>query len=595
LIISGLEVGACALCVQALLLLAAFKIKPNFDARIIIMNPNCFIPFPRPVAEEELPKMLNFPFYHTPHPLCIEAAKELQQYIHTQTEWEHNFGLDDSKTGLVIGKMFGVMLVKNETGQIGYLTAFSGKLANSNRHSRFVPPIFDMLDPNSFFLQGEKELTAISTLIQELEEAPELKAARERHQNALAKAASDIEGIKQKIKTNKVKRNTQRADAKGKLTAEELTALNASLNLESSKEQGELKFVQRYWAQKIAEAYADVQKINDQIEILKQQRKDKSSALQERLFAQYNFVNAKGEFKNVKELFAHLNLVNPPSGAGECAAPKLLQYAYLNNLKPLSFAEFWWGASPVSEVRKHAHFYPACRGKCEPILGHMLQGMDVEPNPMADVQDLGAKLHTIYEDEYIVVVDKPADLLSVPGKIDQTSVLEILEKRYPNATGPILVHRLDMATSGILIAAKTKEAHQYLQAQFIKKRAKKSYIAVLQGILSNTKGTIALPLRVDLDNRPHQLVCFEYGKPAITEWELIAQEQGNSRVRLFPITGRTHQLRVHCAHQAGLNLPIVGDDLYGTKADRLHLHAHTLTIKHPATRLEMHFESPVPF
>lgn len=559
------------------------------------MYQDCFIPFPRTVSEEELPEILNFPFYHKPHPLCVEAAKALQEYIATQTEWDHNFGLDENKSGLVIGKMFGVMLVKNAEGKLGYITAFSGKLANSNRHPRFVPPIFDMLDPDGFFLKGEKELTAITNAIIELEQSTAAALAQEKHQQALDKALCDIEKIKLKIKTNKHIRKEQRTAAQSTLSEQALAEFNATLNLESSREQGELRFVQRYWAEKIKEAFADVMKINEQIEALKQQRRDMSAALQERLFAQYNFINAKGEYKNVKELFAHLNLDNPPSGAGECAAPKLLQYAYLNNLKPISFAEFWWGAAPVSEVRKHAHFYPACRGKCEPILNHMLQGLAVEPNPMSETQDLGAALHTIYEDEYIVVVDKPSDLLSVPGKIDQKSVLEILLQRYPNATGPLLVHRLDMATSGILIAAKTKEAHQYLQAQFIKKRAKKSYIAVLQGILSQPKGTIALPLRVDLNNRPHQLVCFEHGKPAITEWELIAHEGNNTRVRLFPITGRTHQLRVHCAHQSGLNLPILGDDLYGTKAHRLHLHAHTLLIKHPATQTEMYFESPVPF
>ncbi|MBL7704877.1 MAG: RNA pseudouridine synthase [Taibaiella sp.] len=556
---------------------------------------DCWIDFKRTITPAELPGRFNFPFYHEPHPLCLEAAAELQDYIQTQTEWQHNFGLDPAMDGLVIGKMFGVMLVQKQGGEVGYITAFSGKLADKNAHSRFVPPIFDMLAPDSFFLKGEEVISKVNEAIEALEQSAELKIARQQLQNKLTAADTDLRRLKDKIKANKARRKLQRADAEMALCEEGRADLLESLRQESVREQGEFKFMQRYWKEQAAPEQAALDRILDEIEALKEERKAKSANLQEQLFAQYNFLDQYGALKNVKEIFAHTAFDNPPSGAGECAAPKMLQFAFLHGLKPLAFAEFWWGASPASEIRKHGQFYPACRGKCEPILAHMLNGIELDPNPMLQQQDLGDALKTIYEDEQIVVVDKPAELLSVPGKISPTSVQDILQKRYPHATGPLLVHRLDMATSGILIAAKTKEAHEYLQAQFIKKTTRKSYIAVLDGVLAGEEGTIELPLRVDLDNRPHQVVCYEYGKPAVTKWKKLSVTGKHTRVQLFPITGRTHQLRMHCAHHLGLDMPIVGDDLYGTKADRLHLHAQSLSIKHPATRQEMTFTSEPPF
>ncbi|RYD99509.1 MAG: RluA family pseudouridine synthase [Sphingobacteriales bacterium] len=556
---------------------------------------DCWIDFKRTITVSELPERFNFPFYHKPHPLCLEAAAELQDYIQNQAEWQHNFGLDPAMTGLVIGKMFGVMLVQKETGEVGYITAFSGKLANKNTHKRFVPPIFDMLAPDGFFRKGEEVISRINEKIEALEQSAELKLARQRLHDKTALGKADILEVKDRIKVNKARRSLQRADAGFALCATGRAALLEDLRQESVREQGELRFMQRYWKEQVAPEQAALDQLLDEIEVLKEARKTKSADLQEQLFAQYNFRDQNGVLKNVKEIFDHTVFDNPPSGAGECAAPKMLQFAFQHQLKPLAFAEFWWGASPASEIRKHGQFYAACRGKCEPILGHMLQGIDMDPNPMLQYKDLGDELKTIYEDEQIVVLNKPSEMLSVPGKIAQVSVLEVLQQRYPNATGPLLVHRLDMATSGILIAAKSKEAHEYLQAQFIKKTARKSYIAVLDGVLTETAGTVDLPLRVDLDNRPHQVVCYEYGKPAVTKWKKISVTGKHTRVQLFPVTGRTHQLRMHCAHHLGLNLPILGDDLYGTKANRLHLHAQSLSIKHPATRQEMTFTAEPPF
>lgn len=284
--------------------------------------------------------------------------------------------------------------------------------------------------------------------------------------------------------------------------------------------------------------------------------------------------------------------IPPPAGSGECAAPKLLNYAYQNQLKPIAMAEFWWGQSPKSQVRKHKQFYPACRSKCEPILGHMLRGLDVDPNPIQDTTTRAGEIQILFEDEHIVVINKPPELLSVPGKIITDSVWSRMRHRYPQATGPLIVHRLDMSTSGIMIIALKKEAHKYLQHQFIKRTVEKRYVAILKGTLSKKSGYVSLPLRVDLDNRPHQLVCYDHGKNATTYWELSKTDGAHMWVDFYPKTGRTHQLRVHAAHTDGLNAPIVGDDLYGHRADRLYLHAAELTIKHPDTKQSQTYACP---
>ena len=272
-----------------------------------------------------------------------------------------------------------------------------------------------------------------------------------------------------------------------------------------------------------------------------------------------------------------------------------MHYAYENKLKPIALAEFWWGTSPKSEIKAHGNFYPACRGKCEPILGHMLKGLAVDDNPMLENPAVGKSLPIVFEDEHIIVVNKPTEFLSVPGKTISDSVYTRIQHQYPTATGPLIIHRLDMSTSGILLLAKTKKAHKYLQYQFIHRTVKKTYIALLDGNLEHDSGMIDLPLRVDIDDRPRQLVCYEHGKPAQTEWKVLARENGKTRVQFHPITGRTHQLRVHAAHHAGLGTPIMGDDLYGSKSNRLHLHAASLTFRHPETKEEITVEATPKF
>ena len=453
-----------------------------------------------PIATENLPlpQLFTYPFHYTPHPLCVKATEKVQQYLQMRTDWYEE---------LQQGKMFGVLVVKTPTGEVGFLAAFSGNLAGSNHHDYFVPPVYDLLNPDGYFKEEEARISAINVML------------------------------------NHTNDNNQEI-----------------------------------------------------IEALKEERKQRSIALQQWIFEQFRLRNARGEEQDIYSIFTQTAHRNPPAGTGECAAPKLLQYAYLNNLQPLAMAEFWWGDSPKGEIRRHGHYYPACRHKCEPILNFMLQGLELEPNPLLTSNTDATQLETVYEDDYLLVVNKPAGMLSVPGKTGQASVLTLLQERYPDATGPILVHRLDMATSGLLLAAKDKDTHALLQKQFEGRTVKKRYIALLEGIpQAEPKGFIRLPLRPDFDNRPLQMVCYEYGKPAVTRYEIMDTENNYTRMAFYPETGRTHQLRVHAAHPEGLNCPIVGDPLYGQPADRLYLHAERLEFRHPVTGQRLQIQKEAPF
>ncbi|MBE6259328.1 MAG: RluA family pseudouridine synthase [Prevotella sp.] len=327
-----------------------------------------------------------------------------------------------------------------------------------------------------------------------------------------------------------------------------------------------------------------------------------SQELQTWLFHQYRLLNARGEVKDLvdiwQEYYNRPKLLQkyplPPGGTGDCCAPKLLQYAYQQGLKPLCMAEFWWGATTKTELRQHLNYYPACRGKCKPILTWMLQGLDVDPDPeLQDLQQMD--LPVVYEDEWLVVVNKPSGLLSVPGRIGQYSVETIMQERNPDSK---VVHRLDMGTSGLLIVAKTQDVYRALQEQFVKHQIRKKYLAVLSPnnptiptspTALPPSGSISLPLRPDPMNRPRQVVDPEHGKRAVTDYEFLSDRV----VALWPQTGRTHQLRIHCAHPDGLGRPIVGDELYGTRkhGQRLLLHAAELWFRHPVTLQEMHLEA----
>ncbi|VXD01654.1 MULTISPECIES: RluA family pseudouridine synthase [Sphingobacterium] len=552
-------------------------------------NNTYFHKFKQDISAIELPTRFTFPFCYEPHPLAVTAAKELQYYIETQEDWTHNFGLDSAMEGLAIGKMFGVLVVRNQHNELGYLAAVSGKLAGSNKHRYFVPPIFDMLEENSFFLNEEVHLNALNRKIERLENSEELADTQRNLDRLKNEWDKSLDELKSKLRTQKKERKETRTKLKVSLSDAEYELLMEDMWSQSLKDKQQLQRFQYDMHLALETESNHLQQLLSTITALKEERKTRSGNLQKQLFEQYNFRNAKGQRKNVVDIFHEFDTITPPAGSGECAAPKLLQYAYENQLTPLALAEFWWGCSPASEIRRHKNYYPACRKKCEPILGYMLQGLVVDPNPMQQETTLDIALPQIYEDEDIIIINKPAEFLSVPGIYVKDSVYNRILQRYPKA-GPIIIHRLDMSTSGLLVVAKNKEAHKFIQDQFIQHTIKKTYIALLDGIIEAPSGLIDLPLRVDLDDRPRQMVCYTYGKPAQTKWVKIAIENNQTRVRFYPLTGRTHQLRMHAVHPNGLNTPIVGDDLYGKKANRLHLHAASITFIHPRFKKEMTFE-----
>jgi len=550
-----------------------------------------FIAFKQNISGITLPQKFTFPFYYEPHQLSKIAASELQEYLQTQTDWEHNFGLQEGQNGLVIGKMFGVLVVQNQSGELGYLAAFSGKLADSNEHHHFVPPVFDMLKQDGFFKQEEKILNQYNRKIEALENDAEFISCQNELASTLSNAEKDKTEKKELSKQNKIIRDEIRIKAENELDFESYKSIQKSLSKESQLESIQLKQMNHFWKEEIAKAQQKVNDFQSKINQLKEERKAKSAALQQKLFQQYSFLNQNGETKSLGAIFED----NPPASAGECAAPKLLQYAFAHQLKPIALAEFWWGQSPKSEIRKHGHFYPACTGKCKPILAHMLHGMALDDNPLLQNPAENKELTFLYDDAYLSVVHKPAEFLSVPGKSIQDSVYTRYKEKFPEATGPLIVHRLDMSTSGILVMAKSTEIYLNLQAQFMKRTVQKRYVALLSGKIEQDSGEINLPLRVDLDNRPNQLVCYQHGKPAKTQWKVIERRANTTLVHFHPITGRTHQLRVHAAHPEGLNTPIVGDDLYGTKADRLYLHAEAIRFWHPVLGKEMEVVDGVGF
>lgn len=537
----------------------------------------------------KLPTRFTFPFCYEPHALTVLAAAELQQYLTARTDLQHNFGLEVVQTGTPIGKMFGVLVVKDQDGRVGYLSAFSGKLAGSNDHDRFVPPVFDMLVENSFFLQEQEVINRVNAQINSLWQNQEFAELRQKLQQLTTDAAQQIASFKAQLKNNKQNRKKQREAQKTVLAADEYASLEAHLIRHSLHDKHQLNLLSQQWDQQLNEVKTAIARFENEIEELKQERRERSAALQQQLFEQYVFLNQDGQTKSLHDIFSTTVYDKPPAGAGECATPKLLQYAFLHGCQPLAMAEFWWGASPKSEIRQHGQFYPACTGKCKPILAHMLQGIALDDDPLLVNPGEGSKLDIIYEDDYLVVVNKPSGLLSVPGVNISDSVYSRLKTLWVGIE-PLIVHRLDMATSGLLIVAKTAEAHKYIQRQFLKRTVSKRYTALLSKNIEEEEGEITLPLRGDFYNRPLQLVCFEHGKKSVTRWQVVERQPNQTRVHFWPLTGRTHQLRMHAAHHMGLNAPIIGDDLYGTADKRLCLHAAFLAFDHPVKLERLTFE-----
>ena len=438
----------------------------------------------------------TYPFCYTPAPDIVAAAQRLIAWLDAAEMPERQSPRKTSGSAgplcgifkhLAEGKMMGVLKVEDQEGAVDYLYAFSGTVGGRAVVPGFVPPVYDLTDPDGYFRQREAEISAMPP-------GAERKAA--------------------------------------------------------------------------------------------------SAALQDWIFGQYRVSNARGETLSIREIFARRGLT-PPGGTGDCAAPKLLQYAYNHHLTPLAMGEFWYGASPASEVREQGRFYPSCTGKCGPLLTWMLEGLDVAPNPLDREFTTETEPRVLYEDAAILVVSKPAGMLSVPGRTRARSLLDWLRGRYGEVHS---CHRLDMDTSGLMVVARSTAYKSKLERQFAEREVTKTYRARLAagaGPFGHARrGTIALPLALDYYDRPRQMVDREHGKLAVTEYEVLEQlPDGEIEIRFTPRTGRTHQLRVHAAHAAGLGRPIKGDRLYGSAdGGRLWLHAETLAFRHPDSGENLYFE-----
>lgn len=541
-----------------------------------------------------LPEKFTFPFYYEPHPLARLAAEGLQQYLDTQSDFEHEFGFNGDTGQMPIGKMFGVLVVQAPDGRVGYLSAFSGKLANSNDHPRFVPPVFDMLTRDSFFLVEQENISALNEALERELANEEIPRLQQQLATLVARATEEKDAFRQQMRANRDQRRLRREEQRAILSPADYAAFDAEMVRQSHYDQYVQKQLAEAWDARIAEVQAQLQPLEVRIEALRTERRERSGALQQRLFNEYSFLNIAGESRSVGSIFADTAFGRPPAGAGECATPKLLQYAFLHGLRPLAMAEFWWGAAPRSEVRQHGHFYPACAGKCKPILAHMLHGIPVDENPMLEPTSEQARLRIVYEDEHLLVVNKPAGLRSVPGVAIEDSVFSRLRDTRTDFE-PLMIHRLDMGTSGLLVVAKSAKIHKHIQQQFLRRSLSKRYTALLSKEIPGDEGEIDLPLAADPYNRPAQMVCYETGKPSLTRWKVVNRENGITRIHFWPLTGRTHQLRMHAAHTLGLNAPILGDDIYGTAAERLYLHAAALSFTHPVSKEVLSFEVPEDF
>jgi len=624
---------------------------------------------PEMLSHTGIPERMNNPLFYEPHPLCIAVCKELQAYLLKREDWREEIDR---------GKMFGILIVEksvdntahpttNEERQIGYLAAYSGQIGGRSDWDDFVPAVFDYLQPDGYFKTHEAEITRINLSIAQLEKDERMKKAKLLIANLQQERQQTIANYQQQIKEAKAKRDARREEARldpehKALSQEE----EQTMTKESQFMKAELRRLKKALAEKttLETEYADYQ---DNLQRLKQLRKTLSDALQQWLFSQFRMLNHQGESKDLLEIFrddairdislqdatfrdasqasilskrAAFKMV-PPAGSGECCEPKLLQYAYKHGYKPLQMVMFWWGESPKEEIRHHLQFYPACNGKCKPILHWMLPTdtfCATSPiyNKVENEREAGSELapkeynlETLYEDHELAVIYKPEGLLSVPGKDShQPSVYALMRKKYPTATSPLIVHRLDMATSGLMIIAKTEFAYHQLQRAFLNHQVHKKYVAIIgcknkaacDRLITNfeakrkkgetagatgraeskkegNKAVLSLPLMPDYLDRPRQIVHHEQGKEAITEYEILERiDDTHLRLALYPKTGRTHQLRVHCAHQEGLNAPILGDPLYGNeKASRLHLHAEEITFEHPLTGKEMSIKRKADF
>lgn len=513
-----------------------------------------------------------------PHPLARVAAEQLQAELRA--------GLAQALQGGE-GKMFGVLVVQTPDGRFGVLRGFGGMLGARWDVPGFVPPMFDRAAREAIEPAGEAEVKRLVARADDFARSSGLSDLRARVAELLARHADELSRLRERHADNRQRRHAARAQA----TSDEA---RHALDQQSRADKAERRRLEAAHVQEAQQAQTALSRQERRAAALERLRHHVCRRLMQRIHDTYRVPDARGGTRALRSLWAP---GEPPSGAGDCAAPKLLASAYRLGLRPVALAEFWWGPPPPAGGRVSGVFYPACRDKCGPLLPAMLEGLAVAPPrvfvPPAPADDLCV----VFEDARIVVIDKPAGMLSVPGRGEalEDSVLARLRKRHPDASGPLLVHRLDLDTSGLLVAALDADAFVDLQRQFASREVLKRYVAWLDGEVRGDEGVIDLPIRVDLDDRPRQIHDPVHGKPALTEWRVIERRDGRTRVSLFPVTGRTHQLRVHAAHPLGLGASIVGDRLYGREAPRLHLHAEAIAFRHPHTGERVSFERPAPF
>lgn len=524
----------------------------------------------------DIPDRLDYPFQYAPCAMARKAA------IHLQQRLSRTHAVDPDP-----GRMMGVLVVERE-GQYYYLSAYSGEWKDKRCDIVFVPPIFDPFDRKSFFFQGERDLDALTVQIEKLSNSIEYARLRKQIKYEEETLNSYCQNEQKGIRQKKAQRKKIRDRWDGEMSSEQIDILNTQ-----SKDEGiRFKKAKRWYKRKLDGLQEKVLFFENSLQSLRNERKKRSQDLQNKLFEEYKVKNSIGEQRDLLKLFEGTSQGVPPSGAGTCAAPKLFQFAFEHQLRPVCMAEFWWGKSPKSELRKKGSFYPACRGKCEPILNFMLKGLPIGSNPIYDRLIRPKKLEILYEDDFIVAVLKPPSFLSVPGREYSYSAQELLQSQLKIAS-ITAIHRLDMATSGILLFAKDKHSLARMQELFQKQKVHKTYEAVLEHPVSMPKGRIDLPLAPDFIHRPRQKVDFYQGKKSITEYEQV--RNGHNKIKFYPKTGRTHQLRIHAAHHLGLDNPILGDALYGKDSGRLHLHASAIGFIHPIFEQEIHILSPAPF
>lgn len=543
----------------------------------------------------EGPQGFTDPFRYMPHPLVRVAAEQIIGKIDGDSMLRDAFAE---------GKMLGVLVCKtsacsssqsreegrrsarmlpsdaedttrnnNTHTDIVYIAGFSGNVGGRSIIEGFVPPIYDLMNPDGYFKEEEARISEINRRIDEINGSYEFTYFKTQLAEHEAFRDKELAEWAEKMQQSKQERAERRAASNDAIEL-------AAITKESQFEKAEFRRMKSGWAEKIALIQNQLDETRKEIAELKRIRAEMSDRLQDWIFRQYIVHNAEGEEISIADLFASQGLV-PPGGTGECAAPKLLEYAYGHGLKPLAMGEFWYGKSPDTAVRTHGHFYPSCTSKCGPLLSFMTKGLNIQK----EVQSAVLSPAIIHEDEHLIVVEKPSGMPSVPGLDGRLSLQEWLSSRYEEIHA---VHRLDMDTSGVMIFAKTQNAAVDLRRQFEEHTVRKTYLARLsacQNSLSEgDKGIIELPLSADYDERPRQKVDSKQGKPAITEYEITSvNEDGTTDIIFHPITGRTHQLRVHSAHTLGLGCPIVGDMLYGgDTGKRLHLHSYEIKFRHPS-------------